>query len=73
MKQHITDLTLTIVNYKWITADREYCDSSMQATEKQGNKQERKKDTKTGNDVPFDFYSKLKNPIAKVQISANWF
>ena len=47
MKQHITDLTLTIVNYK-ITADREYCDSSMQATEKQGNKQERKKDTKTG-------------------------
>ena len=48
MKQHITDLTLTIGNYKWITADREYCDSSMQATEKQGNKQERKKDTKTG-------------------------
>ena len=47
MKQHISDLTLTIVNYK-ITADREYCDSSMQATEKQGNKQERKKDTKTG-------------------------
>lgn len=52
----------------------------MQATEKQGNKQRKqtrkKKDTKTGQkkeDVHFDFYSKLKNPIAKVQISVNLF